>query len=191
MEIKKLKDYYDIMFKQFPDISKSDIKKILTYGWKQFYIINSRGADFSIINSNFWIYVGTLTNDSLRHFNYYTLKLGLKFRLQYIRNKVPWNGYYYFALTENQYQQYLAQHNKRGRKRKCFTFTNVFLFKVLEECKMRRHNCQYIFKIPKFVATKYIIFERELKTDQAELILIREPLKFKDILTYNHKYEIT
>lgn len=32
-------------------------------------------------------------------------------------------------------------------------------------------------------------FVRQLVTDKAELIITREPLKFKDILVYDNEYE--
>jgi hypothetical protein len=36
----------------------------------------------------------------------------------------------------------------------------------------------------------YTFFLRELKTDKAELIEIRKPLKFKDILINDNEYEL-
>ena len=33
------------------------------------------------------------------------------------------------------------------------------------------------------------LYKKELTTDKAELILVREPLKFKDILLTNYNYQ--
>lgn len=33
------------------------------------------------------------------------------------------------------------------------------------------------------------MYKRELTTDQAELVLVREPLKFQDILLANYNYQ--
>jgi len=32
--VKYVKDYYEEIYKMFPDIPKSDIKRIVDYGWK-------------------------------------------------------------------------------------------------------------------------------------------------------------
>ena len=45
------------------------------------------------------------------------------------RTKVPWNGYYYFALSDKQFDQYLEQQKAKGRKRKWFNYGNQILFK--------------------------------------------------------------
>ena len=36
--------------------------------------------------------------DSLQHFIYYKTKLKTKLRILYKRNKIQWDGYYYFSL---------------------------------------------------------------------------------------------
>jgi len=54
------------------------------------------------------MYCGSLMNNSLRYFNYYKSKMKVKLRIMYKRKHIPWNGYYYFALTEKQYQEYLS-----------------------------------------------------------------------------------
>jgi len=46
----------------------------------------------------------------------------IKLRIMYRRKKVQWDGFYYFALTEEQYKQYLELKNKKGRPRKNFVF---------------------------------------------------------------------
>jgi hypothetical protein len=99
-QIKTVNDYYEEMYKLFPQISKKDIQRILNYGFKSLYLHNSYGGDTLITDSNFWCYIGTLRNDSLKHFKYYINKLSVKLRILYKRKKIQWNGYYYFALTD-------------------------------------------------------------------------------------------
>ena len=41
-----------------------------------------------------------------------------------------------------------------------------------------------------FVERGFIIYKEELITDKAELILVREPLKFQDILLSNYDFKV-
>ena len=189
MQIKTINDYYDIMYSKFPDVPKDDIKKILNHGWKAFYQMNSVGADVSTADKDFWCYVGFLQKNSLKYFRYYIKKLVLKLRIMGKRTKVPWNGYYYFALSDSQYEAYKAQQNKRGRRRKEFQFGAVFLYEILDECKINEYYRKYIFRVPFITRLKQKYFIRDFTSSQAELILVREPLKFKDIIVYDNEYE--
>jgi len=47
-------------------------------------------------------------NDSVKYFQYYKRKMRVKLRVLYKRKHIPWDGYYYFALTETEYNEYMA-----------------------------------------------------------------------------------
>ena len=189
MQIKTLKDYYEQMYELFPEVSKRDIRRICTYGWKCLYLCNSAGADTIIKDNNFWCYIGYLKRDSLEYFKYYIKKLTSKLRILYKRKKIKWNGKYYFALTDDQYESYQNQKNKRGRKRKYFTFKKICLYKLLDECKIVESGKKYIFEIPYISNLGFKFYKDILVTDEATLIIQREPLKFKDILVDDNEYE--
>lgn len=189
MQIKTLKDYYDQMYEKFPEVPKEDIKRICQYGWKCLYLSNSAGADTLIKDNSFWCYIGYLKKDPIKYFNYYIKKLSTKLKLLYKRKKIQWNGKYYFALTDNQYDLYMKQKNKMGRKRKYFTFNKVIIYQLLDECKIKEHDKRYIFEIPYITNIGFSHFIETLKTDKASLIITREPLKFKDILISDNEYE--
>ena len=190
MKLTTIKDYYQQLYDKFPGVPKQDIRRILNYGWKQLYLCNSYGGDTFIRDRELWCYIGRLTNDPLKHFEYYIHRLVTRIRVLYRRRKIKWDGYYYFALTANAYQKYLAQKNSTGRPKKHFKFTNVFMYQILEECKIAESAAKYIFRIPYISTVKYKFYIPELKTDKAELIITREPLKFKDILTSTNDYEL-
>lgn len=189
MEIKTVKDYYEQLYQKFPDIPEKDIQRICNFGWKSLYLHNSYGGDTFITDKDLWCYIGHLKKDSLKHFYYYIKKLTLKLRVLYKRNKIEWDGYYYFALSESQYEEYIKQKNKRGRPKKNFKFNNLMLYQILDECKIQEYSNRYIFRIPYISKVNFKIFIKELITDKAELIIEREPLKFKDVLTYENEYE--
>jgi hypothetical protein len=78
----------------------------LNFGWKSLYLVNSYGGDVLIQDHNFWFYIGILRRDSLGHFEYYKLKLRNKIKIMYKRKKIPWDGYYYFGLSEERYAEW-------------------------------------------------------------------------------------
>ena len=190
MVIKTLKDYYKQLYEMFPDVPKKDIKKACLYGWRCLYMANTQGADTIIKDNSFWSYIGYLKKDSLEYFKYYIRKLSIKFRILYKRKNIKWNGKYYFALTDKQYEDYLSQQNKKGRKKKYFTFDKVLLYQILDECKIREHGKKYIFEIPYITNLGFRIYNPSLRTDKAKLIITRNPLKFEDILINYNEYEL-
>lgn len=187
---KYIKDYYDIIFSKYPEVKESDIKRILNFTWKSLYLHNSYGGDTFIQDKDIWCYIGFLKKDSLKHFYYYIKKLSLKIRVLYKRKRVPWDGYYYFALAQYQYDKFIGKPNKKGRPKKKFTFENIMLYQILDECKLQESNKQYIFRIPFIDVIKFKFFIRKITTDKAELIITRDPLKFKDILVNDNEYEV-
>ena len=54
-------------------------------------------------DNEFLCYLGKLWIDSLTHFKYYIKKQIVKIRLLNKKLKIPWEGYYYFALTDKEY----------------------------------------------------------------------------------------
>ena len=186
MVVKNIQDYYDKICELYPSISKSDIKKILQFGFKSLYLHNSYGGDTLIQNKNFWFYCGSLMKDSIKWFNYYINKTIVKLRVNYRRNKTEWDGYYYFALSEKQYNEYLKQKHKKGRPRKWFTFNNIILYKIFDECNLSEHSKVAIFRLPCLYEQGFVVYKEELKTNKLEFIQYRNPLKFSDLLKSNY-----
>ena len=186
---KTIQDYYEQIYEKFPTLPKEDVRRALQFGFKSLYLTNSYGADTSVFRNGFWFYCGQLMNDSLKYFNYYKRKMRIKLRIIYKRKKVQWDGYYYFALSQSQYDNYLEQKNKKGRPRKKFNFSKVMLYKIYDECNIIESNKVAIFKIPYQLDMGFAMFKDSFISDQAELVCVREPLKFCDILISNYDYE--
>lgn len=185
---KTLKDYLEQVYEAFPQVQKRDINTILVFSWKSLYLHNSYGGDTIMIDNGFWLYIGNLKKDPMDHFFYYIRKLTVKLRVLYRRKRKEWDGYYYFALSNTQYQHYLDQKKKKGRPRKYFNFGSVYLYEILDECKINECYKKYIFRIPYISKLKIKQFVRDLTSDKAELIITREPLKFKDISVDENEY---
>lgn len=186
---KTIKDYYSLINSIFPKISEADIKRILNFSWKSLYLHNSYGGDTFITDKDIWCYIGYLKRNPIKHFLYYIKKLTVKLRVLYKRLNIQWDGYYYFALSQFQYDKFIGAKQKRGRPKKKFTFENIYLYQILDECKIQESNKQYIFRIPYIDTIKLKFFVTTLTTDKVELIITRDPLKFKDILIYDNDYE--
>lgn len=186
---KTIVNYYDAVAEKFPKIPKNDIKYILNFGWKSVYLHLSYGGDICISNQKFWSYIGRLHHDSIEHFEYYIKKLAVKIRVLHRKKKIPWDGYYYFALFKSQYEEIFGNTKKRGRPKTRCVFKNVELFCILDECLITRPNAEYIFRIPYITYMKPSFTLRELKTNKARLLMVRKPLKFKDILVSSNKYD--
>lgn len=186
---KTIQDYYDAIHQEYPGIPESDIKRILLYGWKSLYLHNSYGGDVLIHRQDFWFYCGHLMNDSIKFFDYYKRKLAVKLRIMYKRKHIEWDGYYYFALSRTQYEDYLKQKHHMGRPRKKFTFDKVMLYQIYDECSIVESNKVALFRVPTLDTFGFTIFKENWTTDKAEFISYREPLKFQDILLSNYQFE--
>lgn len=187
--IKTIQDYYEKLYEEYPTIPKEDIRRICLFGIKSLNIHNNYGGDVLISRKGFWFYCGQLMNNSLHYFNYYKRKIRIKLRIMYKRKNIPWDGYYYFALSQDQYNNYLEQKNKKGRPRKNFTFSKIVLYKIYDECSIAESGKVAIFKIPYSAEFGLSLYKTILTTSQAELILVRKPLTFNDILLSNYNYQ--
>ena len=190
MQIKTINDYYENVRELWPRLPEKDIKRILNFGFKSLYLHNSYGGDTFIKDNDFLCYIGYLRNNSVAHYHYYIKKLIIKLRVLHRRRRIPWDGYYYFALYEEQYQNYIKQKKARGRPRKWFEYGQIMLYKIKEECLVSQHNCKYIFRVPYKSEIGIKSFHKNYRSDCAELIETRQPLKLQDILVTNYKYEI-
>lgn len=188
-KVRTIQDYYEQIYEKYPTVPKSDIKRILQYGWKSFYLHNSYGGDVLINRDSLWLYSGWLTNNSLLWYEYYIKKMAIKLRVMYKRKKIQCDGYYYFALTKNQYEKYLQQKNTKGRPKKKFKFEHVILYKIYDECSIVGGKRVAIFRIPMRADFGFTLYKDTLITDEAELILERDPLKLDDILLSVYKYQ--
>lgn len=184
MKITKIDDYVKMVHEKHPELSEDEIKRILVYGWKMILQYVNSGNDISILSNNFFFFIGKIPSSALAVFNNYCYKLSKRIQYMFKRTKSKWDGYYYFARTENQYVDYLQQNRKKYK-----IFQNVMLYKLLEECKVKEHSSPYIFRLSEDKTAWMNKFYPQIKTDKAELIIQRDPLKMKDLLTSQNKFK--
>lgn len=179
-----INDYVDSVHEKFPELSREDVKRILVYGWKMILQYSSKGNDISMISRNFFFFIGQIPVSSLAVFNRYCYKLAKKIAFMFKRVKAEWDGYYYFTRTEKQYIEYLKQDRKKIK-----TFKNVFLYKLLDQCRVQNHNDPYIFRLKEDRTAWDRKYYPEIKTKNAELIIQRDPMNMQDLVISNNKYK--
>lgn len=185
-----VQDYLQKLKEEFPDISIKDIKRSVEYGFRMLYYYNLRGCDTLITSQkyNYWFYCGELKSDSLKFFNYYKRMLRRRLRVLYQKCVKSWDGYYYIGLTDSEYEKL---NQKRGRKRKNFSFNNKVILKVYDEAKIFYSWSKYIIRFKYPVDLGYTYFKSELKCTNPEIMLVKQhPSTFKDILITSNNYEL-
>lgn len=188
MKITTIYNYVDILHEQFPEFSKATIIKILKYGFKRYQAITGYGGDFLCVCKNTKVYSGKIYNNPIKACKYYTLKLSSKIRTLFKIKKFRWNYYYYFSLSEHEYQRYLKRKNNRVE---LFSFRNIWLYKLRDDCIVNALGRRYIFRMRFNWDIGVRIYKELFTTNKAKLhMMFSHPLRFKDILTDSYNYNI-
>lgn len=183
--------YIHLLHLRHPELKFSDISRFIKYGWRLYYYYNYIGGDVIINNTGtFWAYTGRLTVDSLKYYSYYCFKLKVRLTTFYRRKKIKWDGYYYFMLTQNQYDNYLSQKKAKGRPRKWFKYGNIILYKIRDVCLIMNTSKKYLFRIPYPFNIGETFYRPNFECNNAEFVEEIPIRKFKDILTSNKYYEL-
>lgn len=191
--ITNVSTYLPELQKLFPSVPIEDIKRSVEYGWRMLYYYNLRGCDTLISSTKFryWFYCGELTKNPLKHFNYYKRMLRRKLRVLYNKKVKEWNGYYYIGLTDSEYNFLLSSLNKKGRKKKTFTFYNKTALKVLDEAKVFYSWSKCIVRFRYITDLGYSFFKNKLNCKDVEIEIIKDkPSTFKDILISSNNYDL-
>ena len=184
MKITKINDYVDAVHEKFPELTREEVKRILVYGWKMILQYVRAGNDVSMMTNKEFMFIGTIPSSGLAVFKNYCYKLSKRIAYMFKRTKSKWDGYYYFTRSESQYLDYLSQSRKKNK-----VFKDVFLFKLLEELKVKESSAPYIFRLNEQKTGWMTKYYKEIKTQNAELIIVRDPLQMKDILTSENKFK--
>ena len=184
MKITNVNDYVDSVHEKFPELTREEVKRILVYGWKMIIQYVSAGNDISMITNKEFLFIGRIPVNALSAFKTYCYKLSKRIAYMFQRTKSKWDGYYYFTRSETQYKDYLSQSRKQYK-----VFKDVYLYKLLEEAKIRNSASPYIFRLKEDKTGWMKKFYPEIKTKNAELITVRDALTMKDVMTSYNKFK--
>ena len=134
MELTTCDKYYDKILEKFPELTYRQVDKIVKHGLSSLYLYNLYGGDVLLKHPKYTMYFGKLFKSNNIFHKYWMLKWKIKLRIKYKKAKTKYDGYYYFGLSENEFQEYKKKIKSTGRRREKFQFKKLFLFKMLEEC---------------------------------------------------------
>lgn len=163
--VTEVKDYVDKVQNVFPEFSKSEINKIITYGLKRYSWANKTHCDVLLRNLTeqaFTAHCGTLGYDRLKHYHRWITKWRMKERALFFLRKKKWDGYYYIGLTQRQQNELI----KIGKK---VTFKKIYLTKLKSELHHLKY-VKHIWRVPWIEDCGWKFYREELRTDQAEYI---------------------
>ena len=182
--IKRIDDYVDRLQEQFPNVPRKDIIRIINYGWRMFYFYNLRNCDTLVTRAgDFWMYCGQLTTDSVKHYRYYRKKLMRKIRVMYKKKKKQWDGYYYTAIKEEEYNKIKK---KFGRPVTNLDITNRVLFKIKNEAFLFYDGWKYFIKCKMPIDYGYTVYKKKYKCKNVQVIKVRDRvLTLKDLIEIN------
>lgn len=167
--IKKVKDYVPIVQERFPELSEKEINRILLFGWRMYYYVNSRGCDVLIEDNvlhKFRAYTGFLQNDLLKRYQYSLRKWRLHDRMMYRLKRKEWDGYYYIGIRNDQLNSMEKQ--MASPTRQYITFTNAYCYKVLDEIKHDK-AVDYIFRFKYPMDVGFKFYQKKLRVKASDL----------------------
>lgn len=155
-----LKYFISDVYKQFPQLSKKEIDKLLKQGFLRLNsVIKSRSA--VALKSQKWFnwtaYFGELHYDEQKRFNQHVYLMERKLRKLDYWKKTPFDEYYYIAMHQKQFEEWVTLNNKA---RTLLTFKNVLAKKLIEEC-VHRYNPAYIFRFKRKKFKGYLHWIKE------------------------------
>lgn len=183
--IKYVDDYIDKLQEKYPNVLRSDIKKIVNFGFRLMFRLIRRGLDVQIQNKDLWFYIGELTNDGTKHYYYYKRKLLLKIRYIF-EQKHKWDGYYYTAVPDKYYEKLIKVNPIKTVK-----LENATMFKCLDAAKVYYNNMKHFIKFKPITDLGYSYFRENVTLKQVKLVYSRDnPMKLKDLIIDSKNYDI-
>lgn len=111
MEVTTYKDYIDKVYEEFSEVDEASIRTIVRYGLGVMSIYKRLGLDIWIHSpsSDQYYFCGDAHHGYTKDYEKQIgKKLRRKTRLMYKMRKEPYDGYFYFSLTKEQYTKWLA-----------------------------------------------------------------------------------
>ena len=198
MQLAYPEKYYEKVKERFPDLTYREIDTIVKFGLRSLFINCGYGGDILLRSLNFTMYIGKIFKDKLKFAKYRILKESIKLRIKYKRAKTQWDGYYYFGLSEEEFQEYLnnfrelGQGNKsKGARRRKTIFSKIKCYKLLEECKIHPIY-KHIFKLKYPEDVGFTFWKENYATYNAQYILRKKENNWEEIeyktTRYGSKY---
>ncbi len=160
MEITTYEKHLSQLYEEFPDIKEKSIKDVVRHGLALMGFFQTKGHDIYLNNNveKTYFYSGQVTNVPEKRYEISHRKYRRKLRLMHSLNKIPYEGYMYFALSNDQYTDHL-----QGNP------ITIHLYKVREELKffkIGRHHLKLKMDNPH----KWFLIQENYETKDAEYL---------------------
>lgn len=165
MKIVEYEDYIDILHKEFSEIDRNSIREVLKFGSGKMLYYRHLGADLFFkddVNLKFFMYIGQITKDPYKRNAIYFKKKRKKLRHMYALDKIEYNGYFYFGLTDAQ--------NEIFEKTK--TIDKTIYYKVEKEAFIKP-TANYIYKVKMNNPNKWFLLKENYKENNAVLHTVK------------------
>lgn len=198
-----LDDYLSRLYYKYPELDRLDVKRIVMFGFHRLYTVLSKRCDFVFITSSVFTYIGCYFKrnviDIYREIVHYREALKKKVRLLYRFKQLwyDWDGYYYYTLTDDEYEDAIDSNPNEKRLYKIGPKT---LYKTIDECYIEGKGTR-MFRIKKRkdedkykdlgFSWPYSIFEPMFKVRELDYVgPYNGSPKFKKLQVTGHDYEV-
>jgi hypothetical protein len=159
MDIATYEKYLPELYVEFPDVNEKSIRDLTRHGMTMLGFFLTKGHDVKLNNNmeDLYYYIGQVSNNLQKRYEICRKKHRRKVRLLHSLMKIPYSGYMYFSLTNEQYEQHLAGE----------LIDKVYLFKSPEEAKIFKLATHHL-KIKMENPRKWMIITENYETSGAE-----------------------
>lgn len=168
--VTKVNDYIPKIQEKFPSLSETEIRRIITFGFRIYYYVTLRGGDVliksDIGDTKITAMNGYLTWDSLKHYSRGLFKWRIKERILYSFRNTVWDGYYYFGIMDEKHHILTDQlHNNR---QKYIQLDKIFCYKVLNEI-YHDHSIDHIYRLKYPCEVGYKIYFKNFREKKLDI----------------------
>ena len=169
--LKTINDYIPKLKEKFPSLSETELRRIVSFGFRIYYYVTKRGGDILIKSDNskeekIIAMNGDLRWDSLKHYIHGLHKWRIKERILYSFRNTEWNGYYYFGVMDEYHDILLNQLN--NNRIKFIKLDHVFCYKAPKEI-YHDHSRDHIYRLKYPVDVGYKIYFKKFREKKTEI----------------------
>lgn len=140
-----IKEFIPKVEEKFPDLTKTEVKKLLAHGFRRMHSAIKFGCAISIQTKKYFncvAHIGALYLKPDKQIKEYSIRRDRKLRKIEGWKKTPFDGYYYIGLNDSAFEKW-AEINKGART--ILNFTNIIPRKIKEELYYKAKHL-YIFR---------------------------------------------
>ena len=172
-----IKDFLPLIYEKFPELSQTEVKKLVLHGFRRMHSAIKYGCAISIQTKKYFnctAHIGALYLNPEKQILEYSVRKDRKLRKIEGWKKTPFDGYYYIGLSPEALQNWIEV-NRTSRS--ILKFSNVIPRKIKEELYYK-NKYVYIFRFKRNKFKGWSFWAENLKLRNAEYIGMAVDRKF-------------